>query len=83
MMKLIAAEKTFPTNDKNLGNYGEELVYGMDNILYDTDKIADSMDIRVFKRLISPSLIRVTVSFALLIFICNFPGAMGSLHLSK
>ena len=29
----------------NLGNYGEDLVYGMDNILYDTDKIADSMDI--------------------------------------
>ncbi len=45
LSSLFETEVPSPEDYKNLGNYGEELVYGMDNILYDTDKIADSMDI--------------------------------------
>ncbi len=45
LSSLFETEVPSPEDYKNLGNYGEDLVYGMDNILYDTDKIADSMDI--------------------------------------
>ena len=45
LSSLFETEVPSPEDYKNLGNYGEDLVYGIDNISYDTDKIADSMDI--------------------------------------
>gem|GEM_PF-102049 len=45
LASLFETEVPSPEDYKNLGNYGEDLVYGMDDIAGNTAAIKDSMDI--------------------------------------
>ena len=45
LASLFETEIPSPEDYKNLGNYGEDLVYGLDNIAGDTSAIKDSIEI--------------------------------------
>lgn len=45
LASLFETEVPSPEDYKNLGNYGEDLVYGLDNIAGDTSAIKDSIEI--------------------------------------